>query len=355
MASLGWRDPRAAEASRKTPRSLPITLLALVFLSATFHTLIRSDLQATLRVSLQPTSLDDEVDSSAAARVSIVLAKAVQRGATEPSEPSPSHASLVEQLAARVERAAATSGAQLSVTAVESPPPPPLPSVAVQTAYASSPDAAYTSTPEATCAAAATACAACELRLLHWNLQHKPGKPDVRQLAAVLALAKARRYDVVSLNELALERAQVEALGSLLGFHHVALHQGRRGGRACPTSAGAARWSHGPPSPERVGPRSASVAARVHRSLIFPVRHPQAPRSASCRLCRCKWRPRSTAPSATRPVDSGLQPLEDTATPAHRVLPKPRAASTDARAPPQPRGSFLWPQERASACAQDEV
>ena len=52
-------------------------------------------------------------------------------------------------------------------------------------------------------------CAACDLRLLHWNLQQRVASAAAtEQLSAVLAFARAHRYDVVSLNELALEQAQ---------------------------------------------------------------------------------------------------------------------------------------------------
>jgi len=151
------------------------TVVALVLLSATFHTLIRSNLQATLRMTLQSTSLDDELDSSASARVSHILTEAVQRNAAGPAKPAPS----------RVAPAPAAADVEVTAVAVDRSPPP---SLAVE-------PPTTVGAPEAACApsAAAAACAACELRLLHWNLQNKPGRPDLRQLAAVLALAKAKR------------------------------------------------------------------------------------------------------------------------------------------------------------------
>ena len=212
------------------PRSLPlpVTILLLVILSGIFHTLIRSNLQATtFRTSLQHASLDDDLDSSASARVSLLLTEAVQRGAdARPPEPAlpraPTASSAADASAAAPEpsgkgaEALAAPVATVKIGRSYRRTPPATSARAEQAVAAPTaveveavPAAAAPESLPASCAAAA--CAACELRWLHWNLQQRPGRPDEAQLATVLAFAAARRYDVVSLNELAISRqAQVQ-------------------------------------------------------------------------------------------------------------------------------------------------
>jgi len=227
------------------PRSLPlpVTILLLVILSGIFHTLIRSSLQATtFRMSLQPTSLDDDLDSSASARVSLLLTEAVQRGARarlpEPAQPrAPPVPSAADASAAAAEpsdkdAAALTASGEGAKRDRSDGRTPPATStaraeqaaavpVAVEVQAApeavevqAAPEAAARESLPASCAAGA--CAACELRWLHWNLQQRPGRPDEAQLATVLAFAAARRFDVVSLNEIAAaNQAQVTLIPTL--------------------------------------------------------------------------------------------------------------------------------------------
>jgi hypothetical protein len=218
------------------PRSLPlpVTILLLVILSGIFHTLIRSNLQATtFRTSLQPTSLDDDLDSSASARVSLLLTEAVQRGARarlpEPAQPrAPPALSAADASAAAVEpsdkdaAALTASGEGAKRDRSDGRTPPATSAARAEQAAAvpvavqvqAAPEAAARESLPAACAAAA--CAACELRWLHWNLQQRPGRPDEAQLATVLAFAAARRFDVVSLNEIAAaSQAQVTLIPTL--------------------------------------------------------------------------------------------------------------------------------------------
>ena len=207
------------------PRSLPlpVTILLLVILSGIFHTLIRSNLQATtFRTSLQHASLDDDLDSSASARVSLLLTEAVQRGAgTRPPEPAlprapPDASAAAAEPSGKGTEALAAPVATVKIGRSYRRTPPATSARAEQAVAAPTaveveavPAAAAPESLPASCAAAA--CAACELRWLHWNLQQRPGRPDEAQLATVLAFAAARRYDVVSLNELAISRqAQVQ-------------------------------------------------------------------------------------------------------------------------------------------------
>ena len=207
------------------PRSLPlpVTILLLVILSGIFHTLIRSNLQATtFRTSLQHASLDDDLDSSASARVSLLLTEAVQRGAgARPPEPAlprapPDSSAAAAEPSGKGTEALAAPVATVKIGRSYRRTPPATSARAEQAVAAPTaveveavPAAAAPESLPASCAAAA--CAACELRWLHWNLQQRPGRPDEAQLATVLAFAAARRYDVVSLNELAISRqAQVQ-------------------------------------------------------------------------------------------------------------------------------------------------
>ena len=90
FVSAAMAPPPAAASSSPVRRGvpLPLTILALVLVSATFHTLIRSNLQSSLHIALQPTSLEpvldyisgaSAADTSASARVSLVLAEAAVR------------------------------------------------------------------------------------------------------------------------------------------------------------------------------------------------------------------------------------------------------------------------------------
>ena len=191
---------RARVPAGDMPRSLPlpVTILLLVILSGLFHTLIRSNLQATtFRTSLQPTSLDDDLDSSASARVSLLLTEAVQRGAgTRPPQPAlssaPPASSAADASAAAAEpsdkttEASTTSQEAVKIDRSYGRTPPATSARAAQAMAAPAaveiPEAvAEAVAPEslpATCTAAA-ACAACELRWLHWNLQQRPGRPAV--------------------------------------------------------------------------------------------------------------------------------------------------------------------------------
>ena len=263
--------PATALGSRTASGRFPLWLLVLVLLSAVMHSLIRTQLASTLHVALQPSSTTavleyisgaSAADSSASARVSLVLARAVQRsGAAEPSVRSPVAASSTAPVPA--------ISVEASVPPPPSPPPPAAATAAtavvaatststVVAATSTSTVAATTATTvaaataaagpggaggaaarsagpiattsEAACATAMASCAACDLRLLHWNLQQRVANAAAtQQLSAVLAFARAHRYDVVSLNELALEQAQVEALGGTLGYSSVALYRGRSG------------------------------------------------------------------------------------------------------------------------------
>ena len=201
------------------PRSLPlpVTILLLVILSGLFHTLIRSNLQATtFRTSLQPTSLDDDLDSSASARVSLLLTEAVQRGAgTRPPQPAlssaPPASSAADASAAAAEPSDKTTEASTaSVEAVKidrsyGRTPPTTSARAAQVVAAPAaveiPEAvAEAVAPEslpATCAAAA--CAACELRLLHWNLQQRPGRPAVVVLLTLRSQSKVSSRLILTL------------------------------------------------------------------------------------------------------------------------------------------------------------
>ena len=200
------------------PRSLPlpVTILLLVILSGLFHTLIRSNLQATtFRTSLQPTSLDDDLDSSASARVSLLLTEAVQRGAgTRPPQPAlssaPPASSAADASAAAAEPSDKTTEAlTTSLEAVKIDRSygrtPPATSARAEQAVAAPAAVAVEVVPEAvapeslpaTCAAAA--CAACELRWLHWNLQQRPGRPAVVVLLTLRSQPKVSRRLILTL------------------------------------------------------------------------------------------------------------------------------------------------------------
>ena len=158
------------------PRSLPLplTILLLVILSGIFHTLIRSNLQATtFRMSLQPSSLDDELDSSASARVSLLLTEAVQRGAgarqPAPALPRfPSVSSAADSSAATAEPSTKTTEGSTPPASARTEQAVVAPAVAGMEAVT---EATTPVSPPAACTAAA--CAACELRWLHWNLQQR--------------------------------------------------------------------------------------------------------------------------------------------------------------------------------------
>ena len=202
------------------PRSLPlpVTILLLVILSGLFHTLIRSNLQATtFRTSLQPTSLDDDLDSSASARVSLLLTEAVQRGAgSRPPGPelsrAPPASSAADAPAATAEPSDRTTEAlTASVEAVKIDRSygrtPPATSARAEQAVAAPAavavevvaEAVAPETLPATCTAAA-ACAVCELRWLHWNLQQRPGRPAVVVLPTLRSQPKATSRLILTLS-----------------------------------------------------------------------------------------------------------------------------------------------------------
>ena len=206
------------------PRSLPlpVTILLLVILSGLFHTLIRSNLQATtFRTSLQPTSLDDDLDSSASARVSLLLTEAVQRGAgTRPPQPALSsappassaadasaaaaepsdkttEASTTSQEAVKIDRSYGRTPPATSARAAQAMAAPAAVEIPEAVAEAVAPESLPESLP-ATCTAAA-ACAACELRWLHWNLQQRPGRPAVVLLLTLRSQPKVSRRLILTL------------------------------------------------------------------------------------------------------------------------------------------------------------
>ena len=175
-----------------------LALLAVVVISATFHTLVRVELLGAARTVVLPIATSD-----ATLRAPAPLAQAPSSWSTA------TRGGHLE-----------TSGDLRSPVASSSAATAQVPTAAVVTAAAIN-TSTSTTTP-------------CHYRyrLLLWNIQQASSRrASDRITRAVLSFAAARHFDAIALNEVWHDDSALASLSAPLGYPHVALHRGASGSR----------------------------------------------------------------------------------------------------------------------------